>query len=213
MCALHVPTKVKMMLLSLKVKMQMIVSYLIKGWGLNSGSLEDQQVPLAIESSLQHQPEWLLLTQPLFFFNLWLHGGYGLYVFLYYYFFMYLIFLLSLRCYSQKKDNLRALMIFQKDLHLPVARCKSRGVTILLPVYDGLPFLTSRWVWNPIISGFRSSVENFESYCLYLCSVSLWKPLSTIFLTLKKDLSRSCHRRHMTFLNWLPFYVCLWPNC
>lgn len=82
---------------------------------------------------------------------------------------MYLIFLLSLRCYSQKKDNLRALMIFQKDLYLPVARCKSRGVTILLSVYDGLPFLTSRWVWNPIILSFRSSVENFESYCLYLC--------------------------------------------
>lgn len=67
MCALHVSTKVKMMLVLLKVKMQMIVSYLIKGWGLNSGSLEDQQVPLAIESSFQHQPEWFLLTQPLFF--------------------------------------------------------------------------------------------------------------------------------------------------
>lgn len=122
------------------------------------------------------------------------------------------IFLLSLRCYSQKKDNLRALMIFQKDLHLPVAWCKSRGVTILLPVYNGLPFLTSRLVWNPIILGFRSSVENFESYCLCLCSVNLWKPLSTMFLTLKKDLSRSCQRHHMTFLNWLPFYVCLWPR-
>lgn len=73
------------------------------------------------------------------------------------------IFLLPLRYYSQKKDNLRALMIFQKNLHLPVARCKSRGVTILLPVYDSLPFLTSRLVWNFIILCFRSSVENFES--------------------------------------------------
>lgn len=185
MCALHVPTKVKMMLLSLKVKMQMIVSYLIKGWGLNSGFF------LICDSTVDMVYMYFCITI----------------------FSCISFFLLSLRCYSQKKDNLRTLMIFQKDLHLPVARCKSRGVTILLPVYDGLPFLTSRWVWNPIISGFRSSVENFESYCLYLCSVSLWKPLSTIFLTLKKDLSRSCHRRHMTFLNWLPFYVCLWPNC
>lgn len=57
MCALYVPTKVKMMLEPLKLKMQMIVSFLIKGWGLNSSSLENQQVPIAIESSLQHQPE------------------------------------------------------------------------------------------------------------------------------------------------------------
>lgn len=53
---------------TLKLKMQIIVSYLIKGWGLNSGSLEDQQVPLATESALRHQPEWFLLTQPLIFY-------------------------------------------------------------------------------------------------------------------------------------------------
>lgn len=51
------------------------------------------------------------------------------------------IFYYLLDIIHKRKTTLRALMIFQKDLHLHVARCKSTGVTILLPVYDNLPFL------------------------------------------------------------------------